>query len=128
MLENKVIDLKSQGLIQMYDELNVASTDILSYQVKDNQMIIQVRILSRYLDYIMDENGNYIRGNQESRVSKNNDLTLIKKIDFQKVGTVNKCPGCGASIDVNKTGLCPYCGTTYNQEDKNWIVSSMKTE
>lgn len=128
MLEDKVAELKSQGLIQMYDELNVASTDILSYQVENNQMMIQVRILSRYLDYIVDEDGNYIRGNNESRISKNNDLTFVKKVNFQKVGTVNKCPGCGASIDVNKTGLCPYCGTTYNQEDKNWIVSSMKTE
>ena len=63
MLEDKVAELKSQGLIQMYDELNVASTDILSYQVENNQMMIQVRILSRYLDYIVDEDGNYIRGN-----------------------------------------------------------------
>lgn len=128
ILEDKVAELKSQGLIQMYDELNVASTDILSYQIENNQMMIQVRILSRYLDYIVDEDGNYIRGNNESRVSKNNELTFIKKINFQKAGTVNKCPGCGASIDVNKTGLCPYCGTTYNQEDKNWILSSMKME
>ena len=52
----------------------------------------------------------------------------MKKIDFQTVGTVNKCPGCGASIDVNASGICPYCGTVYNQEDKNWILSSMNLE
>ena len=127
-LKQKVDILNQKGLIQMYDELNVAKTDILHYQVEDNQMIIQVMILSRYLDYFVDLDGNYVSGNRDSRVSRNNYLTFMKKIDFQIVGTVNKCPGCGASIDVNASGICPYCGTVYNQEDKNWILSSMKME
>lgn len=127
-LKQKVDILNQKGLIQMYDELNVAKTDILHYQVEDNQMIIQVMILSRYLDYLIDLEGNYVSGNRDSRVSRNNYLTFMKKIDFQIVGTVNKCPGCGASIDVNASGICPYCGTVYNQEDKNWILSSMNLE
>ena len=127
-LKQKVDILNQKGLIQMHDELNVAKTDILHYQVEDNQMIIQVRILSRYLDYFVDLDGNYVSGNQDSRVSRNYDLTFMKKIDFQTVGTVNKCPGCGASIDVNASGICPYCGTVYNQEDKNWVLSSMNLE
>ena len=127
-LKQKVDILNQKGLIQMYDELNVAKTDILHYQVEDNQMIIQVMILSRYLDYFVDLDGNYVSGNQDSRVSRNYDLTFMKKIDFQTVGTVNKCPGCGASIDVNASGICPYCGTVYNQEDKNWVLSSINLE
>lgn len=127
-LKQKVDILNQKGLIQMYDELNVAQTDILHYQIEDNQMIIQVMILSRYLDYLVDLEGNYVSGNQDSRVSRNYYLTFTKKIDFQTVGTVNKCPGCGASIDVNASGICPYCGTVYNQEDKSWILSSMKME
>ena len=127
-LKKKVDALNQEGLIQMYDELNIAQTDILSYQVEDKQMVIQVMILSRYLDYLVDLAGNYVSGNRESRVSKKNYLTFTKKIDSQTIGTVNKCPGCGASIDVNASGICPYCGTVYNQEDKNWILSSMKME
>lgn len=127
-LEQKINSLNKLGLIQMYDELNVAQTNILSYQVEENKMIIQVRILSRYLDYFVDLEGNYVSGNRDSRVSRNYDLTFTKKINGEKVGTVNKCPGCGASIDVNATGICPYCGTVYNQEDKNWVLSSMNLE
>lgn len=127
-LEDRINTLNQRGLIQMYDELNVAETDILNYQIQDNQMVIQVKILSRYLDYLMNQEGIYVSGNKDSRITKNNYLTFAKKINFKKVEGVNKCPGCGASIDVNATGICPYCGTTYNQEDKNWIVSSMKSE
>ena len=127
-LESRIHDLNQEGLIQMYDELNVANTTILSYQVSEGEMIIQVMVLSRYLDYFLDLDGNYVRGNRESRVSKNNYLTFRKKVNFQAVGVVNKCPGCGVSIDVNATGVCPYCGTIYNQEDKSWILSSMRVE
>ena len=64
----------------MYDELNVAKTDILHYQVEDNQMIIQVMILSRYLDYLIDLDGNYVSGNRDSRVSRNNYLTFMDEV------------------------------------------------
>ena len=30
---------------------------------------------------------------------------------------------CGASIDVNANGKCPYCGTIYNLEDKDWVLT-----
>ena len=92
------------------------------------ELLCFVKILSRYLDYLMDQEGNYVSGNKDFRITKSNYLTFIKKINFKKVGVVNKCPGCGASINVNATGICPYCGTTYNQEDKNWILSSIKSE
>ena len=52
-IREKIDNLNNKNLRQMYDELNVAKTDILHYQVEDNQMIIQVMILSRYLDYLI---------------------------------------------------------------------------
>ena len=122
-----VEDLNSKHLIQMYDEINVAQTDILSYRVTSTDMIIEVNLISRYLDYLMDEDGNYISGDTDVRSEKNNHLIFTKKINYQKSGAVRKCPGCGASIDVNASGKCPYCGTIYNQEDKDWILTSIET-
>ncbi len=125
-LIQKVNILNEQNLTQMYDEINVAQTDILSYQIDNDIMIIEVNIVSRYLDYLMDSNGNYKSGNMDARVQKNNHLVFTKKINFKQPQTVNRCPGCGASIDVNLNGKCPYCGTIYNLEDKNWILSSLE--
>lgn len=125
-LIQKVNILNEQNLTQMYDEINVAQTDILSYQIDNDIMIIEVNIVSRYLDYLMDSNGNYKSGNMDARVQKNNHLVFTKKINFKQSQTVNRCHGCGASIDVNLNGKCPYCGTIYNLEDKNWILSSLE--
>ncbi len=125
-LTQKVNKLNEQNLIQMYDEINVAQTDILNYHIDNNTMIIEVNIVSRYLDYLIDSNGNYKSGNMETRMQKNNHLVFTKKINFKQSQTVNRCPNCGASIDVNLNGKCPYCGTIYNLEDKNWILSSLE--
>lgn len=122
-----VDDLTKKHLIQMYDEINVAQTDILNYQVTNQEMIIEVNLISRYLDYLMDEEGNYVSGDTDVRSQKNNSLIFKKKINYQSSKSVNKCPGCGASIDVNASGKCAYCGTIYNLEDKNWILTSIET-
>ena len=123
--QNKLDELNKKHLIQMYDEINVAQTDILSYKVDNENMIIEVNILSRYLDYLMDEDGNYVSGDTDIRTEKNNHLIFIKKINYEKSKTVRKCPGCGASIDVNASGKCEYCGTIYNLEDKDWVLKSI---
>lgn len=123
----KVENLKQRNVIQMYDEINVKQTTILREEVKDPFMEIEVNITSRYMDYLMDEDGNFISGMNTERIQKENYLIFRKKIDFSKQGSVRKCPGCGASIDVNASGLCSYCGTTYNLEDKDWVLVSLRT-
>ena len=78
-----VEDLNRRHLIQMYDEINVAQTDILSYRVTDTDMIIEVNLISRYLDYLMDEDGNYVSGDTDVRSERNNHLIFTKKVNFK---------------------------------------------
>ena len=125
--QKKVDELKAKHLIQMYDEINVAQTDILDCQVTNTNMFIKVYLVSRYLDYLMDENGNYVSGNTNVRTEQVNYLLFSKKINHLESGPVRKCPGCGASIDVNANGKCAYCGTIYNLEDKDWVLVSIET-
>ena len=42
--KQKVDNLNQRHLIQMYDEINVAQTEILTYQVTNTDMIIKVYI------------------------------------------------------------------------------------
>ena len=66
---NRLNVLNSNNERQMFDELNVKSTDIIKVDITDDKYIITVRIISRYMDYIIDkESGNFKRGNNTSRV------------------------------------------------------------
>lgn len=124
--KSKIDDLNNKGLRQIYDELNVKDSSIIKVSITDTDFIVTVIVTSRYMDYIVDKNsGNFISGNNQSRIEKNYTLIFTKKRNFLQQGVVRKCPGCGASISVNTSGKCEYCGTIYNLEKYDYILTSI---
>lgn len=127
-LTEKLNKLQSQNEIQMYDELNVKDSSIISIEDKDTYYEIKVNLISRYMDYKIDKTTReYKSGNNQSRIEKSHILTFRKKKNANREGISRKCPGCGASINANSTGICQYCGTIYNTEDYDWVLQDMKT-
>ena len=79
------------------------------------------------MNYIISlDSGDVISGNDQSRIQVDYMLTFIKRKDADTQGIVRKCPGCGATLNVNDSGKCNYCGSIYNQEDYDWILSELK--
>ena len=125
---SKIIeDLKSKNQRQMYDELNVRFTRIVDRQVIDNKEVVTVELTSRYMDYIIDMNtGDLISGNDTYRIEKVNTLVFEKSLDAKEIDIVRMCPGCGNSMSVNTSGVCDYCGAVFNQEDYDYVLTSIK--
>ena len=122
-LDSKINNLKSQNKRQIYDELNVKNTNILSRNIENDKEVIKVEIISRYMDYIIDKDtGNTISGDDTRRIEKRNILKFEKKLITKEIGLVRKCPGCGASISVNTSGKCDYCDSVFNWEDYDYIL------
>lgn len=120
--------LNINNQIQMFDELNVKSTEIQNVEITDDNFVITVKLISRYMDYIIDKNSKkLISGNNSYRVEKTNILTFTKIRDFKIQDIVRKCPSCGANMNVNNTGKCEYCGTIYNNKDYDWILTNIET-
>lgn len=127
--DKRLNQLNKNNQVQMFDELNVKSTEIKDIEITDENFIIRVKLTSRYMDYIIDKNTKkLISGNNTSRVQKDNFLTFTKKRNFKEQGSVRKCPSCGANMDVNNTGKCKYCGTIYNNVDYDWILTNIETK
>ncbi len=121
--------LNKNNQIQMFDELNVKSTEIINIEITDKEFIITVKLISRYMDYIIDKDSKkLISGNNNSRVEKENILTFIKQRDAVDSGYVRKCPSCGANMNINHSGKCEYCGTIYNTEDYDWVLTDITTK
>ena len=92
----------------------------------EDKEIIDVEIVSRYMDYIIDINtGDLISGDDTRRIERRNILRFEKKLNTKDFGIVRKCPGCGASINVNNTGKCEYCDTIFNLDDYDYILVSI---
>ena len=124
---NLVSDLNNKNQRQMYDELNVKSTKILSIKDDSDKYIIDVLLVSRYMDYIIDKNTlKYISGINDRRVEKENILTFEKLKNAKNELYSRKCPGCGANIDASCTGKCVFCGSTYDTINYDWILTDIK--
>lgn len=121
-LLEQVKELEQNAQIQMYDEVNVKETIIENATITDEYMYIEVTLISRYMDYLLDEDGEYISGNNKSRVEKRNHLKFQKKVNAKRLLENRKCPTCGASLDINQNGKCKYCGTVFNLEEKGWVL------
>ena len=122
-LDTKIENLKSQNKRQIYDEINVKNTNIINRRVEEDKEIIEVEIISRYMDYIIDKNtGNTIFGDDSRRIEKRNILVFEKRRNAKEIGLVRKCPGCGASLSVNTSGRCAYCDTIFNWEDYDYVL------
>lgn len=121
--QNKIDNLKKQNKRQIYDELNVKNTNIINRRLYNDKEIVEVEIISRYMDYIIDKDtGNKISGDNTRRIEKRNILIFEKKINTKEIGLVRKCPGCGASISVNTSGKCEYCDRVFNWEDYDYVL------
>lgn len=127
--EKKLQELNAKNVRQMYDELNVKTTTIKNIQIKEDCVIINVDITSRYMDYLIDKTTNkFISGYNDHRIEKINHLEFTKLLNSKAYSIASKCPGCGANIDVNNHGKCDYCGTIFNAKNYDWILTSITIE
>lgn len=126
-IREKIDNLNNKNLRQMYDELNVKSAEIISIEEDDTKYIINVLLTSRYMDYQIDKTtGDYVSGINDHRLEKENYLTFEKYKNSKVLAAAKKCPGCGANIDYNNSGECPYCGSIFNAQDYDWILTEMR--
>lgn len=126
--KERILELQKNNYRQMYDELNVKSTEIVGVDVVENKIIVKVLAVVRYMDYIIDKlSGNVISGNNTSRVEKENYLIVEKKINAKELEISRECLACGANMDINYSGKCEYCGSIFNIEDYDWIVTNIES-
>lgn len=115
----------SNNEVQMYDELNVKSIDIISMEETIDYYLVKVRIISRYMDYIVDNAGKYKRGINDRRIEKENYLIFRKNKRAEDRGPVVKCLYCGANLDINFYGVCEYCGMKMDVTSYDYILEDI---
>lgn len=126
-ISKQINELIKNNEIQMYDELNVKSTTITNVNITDDMFFIDVKLVSRYLDYKLDRNTKeYKYGDKESRIEIVNYLTFCEKRNHRDMSKAFYCPNCGANVDYNYSGLCKYCNSQLPKEEYDWILESWR--
>lgn len=113
----------SNNEVHCFDELNVKEISIDNVEQDDKYEIVYVSLVSRYMDYYMDADTlSYKRGINDHRIEVPHELVFKKLLEVGDRPAVIKCPGCGANLDANNTGVCNYCGTIHSAESYDYVL------
>jgi len=123
---NKIKDDVNNGRIQIYDELNVAGVELQNMEELSDRFRINVLVHSKALAYYLSlSTRRYLSGNNTSRTDRDYLMTFEKIKNNESLGAARRCPGCGANLDINKSGVCSYCGTIIELENYDWVITEM---
>ena len=113
----------SNNETEMYDELNVYKFNIVKREILDNKEIITVNLISRYMNYVMDNETKKIKsGVNTNRIEKQHTLVFEKVINNLDSKIIHKCPNCGANLDINYKGVCEYCNNSVDLSNEDYIL------
>ena len=107
------------NVIQKYGELNVSKVDIVSM---DNNFIV-ANIIVKYIDYKIDRNTKKFKEGDTTRSSHN----VIVKVKYQEQNKelVYRCSNCGATLNINFTSICSYCGVPLEDSNSLYVIESI---
>lgn len=123
-----LIDAKQTNYVE---RIAVLETRIVRYAVEGDNDVLVVRLSTRITDYTKDDRtGNIVSGSMTRELFMTYEWKLIRNKDkltlAQPTMTQISCPNCGAPLDINHTGKCPYCGTVVTISDHDWALSTIK--
>ena len=123
-----LIDAKQTNHV---DRIAVLETRIVRYAVEGDNDVLVVRVSTRITDYTTDDRtGAVVSGSTTRELFMVYDWKLTRQKDKKTLAqpsvTQISCPNCGAPLDINHTGKCPYCGTVVTLSDHDWALSVIK--
>ena len=115
------------GKRNVLDGLAVLSLTVIAVHSEAGYDTIAVRVLASSADYDVDDrSGKVLRGRKEVEQWQE-DWTFQRSssaITPEAGGTLtDKCPNCGAPLEVDLTGQCKYCKATISSGTYDWVLT-----
>lgn len=110
---------KQQNIMSSIKLHKFVITDI---KEENNMVSITTNMSISMYDYIVNkETKQVLRGSSSTKVNNYYEMTFVR--DKESGEKVEKCPSCGAPVNMNASGKCPYCGTTIVVKAKDFVLS-----
>ena len=116
------------GTRNVLDGLAIGRVDVLAASSDAQFDTITVRILAACADYDVEvASGKVVRGNRHDMENWQEDWVFqrsSKATTKTDGGTMQqKCPNCGAPLDLDLSGVCKYCRAPVMSGDYDWVLT-----
>ena len=113
------------------DRIAVLSVQLKGYKQENGEDKIIAYLNTRIVDYTVDDNtGHVLYGNKNIEKFMTYEWLLTRTsgqiTEEQEAVKSVVCPHCGATLNINKTAKCDYCGSIVTVEEHGFVISSIK--
>lgn len=110
---------KQKNIMKDIELIDVKIIDI--YKEKD-VITIDAYLNVRCYDYVIKEaTGEVVRGRDNAKMNIKYKLSFVKSASNNK--KEEKCPNCGAPVDIVSSATCPYCDSTLVKDAGDYVMS-----
>jgi predicted lipid-binding transport protein (Tim44 family) len=116
---------RSAGERNVLDNLTVAKATILDAETDDGHDVITVRFRAASANYDVDAaSGRVVRGNHQMAFWEQDWVFRRSSKVTTEGGAASgqRCPNCGAPLDVDIAGVCKNCKASVRGSDADWMV------
>ena len=105
--------------------------DIAGLYIDEKYTYITTRITATCTDVFVDADGKTVESNYNGKLTTWSEKWVwmrsneVKTEENEKGIFADKCPNCGASLKINETGKCDYCGTELTKGNFDWVLSEI---
>jgi hypothetical protein len=126
-MDMQVDKYRKKGQTNHVDDIKVLNAELLGWKQEGSTNIITARIMARIIDYVTDDNtGSLVRGNKHDQKLMTYEWQLVKNAPDRSADIPKICPHCGAKLDINRSGVCEFCGSEVTSDSFDWAVRNIK--
>lgn len=116
---------------KMIERIAVLGVELSGWKQENGSDVMIARLNTRFTTYTVDDRtGNLLNGSKTAEKFMDYEWQLIRtsgKTTVQGGGvTVQNCPNCGATVNINQTAKCEYCGSIITVDAYDWVVNGIK--
>lgn len=122
MYSSQLTTLKVKKQQNIMKNIEYMDAKIVNVSNENGIITVVVYLNVKCLDYVIDTKTNKtLRGSDSRRLNIEYLLTFVKASDDDK--QIEKCPNCGAPVDIVASATCPYCDSVLVKNASNYVLS-----
>ena len=115
--------LSTKGQKNVMKDIEFVRGSIKHFEITESSINITVELAVRQNDYIVDEDGNIIKGD---KIKDRNTYELLVTRAISPNVRNNCCPNCGAAIGDSASQTCEYCGASLITLSKDFVIAKKR--
>ena len=120
MYESQLKTLKIKNQKNIMKEIVLDNIQILSIDAVGELEEVKVYLCVSQYDYVEDKNHKVLRGTDKYKNIVEYVITFVRS---KESNGVDKCPNCGAPVEIVSGGVCPYCDSTIVNQTNEFVMS-----